>query len=178
MFPGLRNAASAGLVRFLAGFRFTTPLFVSDDRTFEVPYPADAALAARAPDHVAFHAGEELANGTFSHQIDVAIGTRDRPAPVTLRTGSGLVQASLWAPTLEALEEALDEAAGSFVGARGGRLLGGEPAVMLDLLGEGGQVVLAVHDGRAYVISAAGFPPGEPSPILNAFLDGFRFVER
>ena len=37
MFPGLRNAASAGLVRFLAGFRFTAPLYVADELGFQVP---------------------------------------------------------------------------------------------------------------------------------------------
>jgi hypothetical protein len=83
---------------------------------------------------------------------------------------------SLWEPSLAALVQSYSVAVGS-TGYEIRTALGGEPALYFDHPGGVGAAVLALHKGRAYILSTFGTNVSSPAPQFQAFLDSFTFLD-
>ncbi len=180
------NPAQVGLQRFIDGFRFGPPLFVSRDLGFQVPMPVEAkpvGFAAGFPldeaqGLVVLAAGRAQPDGSFSHSIGISVGTALHPAFVhILPTGSGRQAATrIWAGSLAKLQAAYLAAVDGFTGSSSIQL-GGEPAVRIERPGGLGAAVLAVHRGRVYIITTTGSEVAQAAPDFEQFLTGFAFLD-
>lgn len=176
LLPGFRNPADAGLVRFLAGLRFTTPLFSSRELGFQVPQPLDVPAQISDEGTVVFAGGQQDRDGGRSLAISVAVGTEGTPAVSQVLPGAGAPRVRrIWASSLVQLQEAYGEAVSGRVGSSTTIRLGGELALLVQRPNGLAATVLAVHRGRAYIVSAAG-SPGPPA-VFEEFLEGFRFLD-
>ena len=182
LLPGVRNPAEAGLVRFLAGVRFTTPVFASRALGFQVPQPLDVPAQASDDGTVVFAAGQQLSDGQWSHPISVSVGTEDAPAVSQVLPGAGVPRVRrIWASSLVQLQEAYVDAVWGRVGSSTTIRLGDDLALLVQRPNGLSMTVLAVHRGRAYIVSASGIPqfsgPGTVPAVFDAFLEGFRFLD-
>ena len=102
------------------------------------------------------------------------MGSSVEAAPAIINATKRIV--SLWEPSLAALVQSYSVAVGS-AGYEVRTALGGEPALYFDHPGGVGAAVLAVHRGRAYILSAFGTDDPTPAPQFQAFLDSFTFLD-
>ena len=181
------NATSLELLReFLSGFRFGPPLFVSEGLGFQVPLPLSGrpfgTEVGIQPDPVTglyvFDDGVQLDQATYSHAIGVSVGTEARPAlvrviPSDLRAPPFR---RIWGATLSELTTAYQRVAGPGTGVLSTRL-GGEPALLIVRADGMAVTVLAVHEGRAYLVMTNGHDAIEAAPSFQIFLDSFTFLD-
>ena len=183
--PGSSAAATrAALVHFLDGVRFAgPPLYASRILGFEVTTPVDDDFTGHVRDTgpigeangtITFHAGVGEDGIHWSHSITVAVGSSVQPAPVVINATRAVVP--LWAPSLAGLVRAYSQAVGSSDYTEQ-RTLGGEPALYYVHPGGVGAAVVAVHRGRAYIISSSGTTDDAPAGQFRAFLDSFTFLD-
>ena len=179
-------ATSVELLKgFVAGFRFGPPLFVSQTLGFQVPQPVRlrpfGTEVGIRPDPVnglyVFDDGEPIAEDTYSHAIGISVGTETRPALVrVLPSGHQPPQPRrIWAGTLPELVALYVSAAGPGESMRP-TILGGEEAILIRGADGLAVTVLAVHDGRAYLVMTSSRVDIEPAPHFQAFLDAFAFL--
>lgn len=172
---------------FLAGFTFGPGLFVSRDLGFQVPLLVDerpfGATASSGEDSTSglwvFSDGDRLADGQYSHVIGVSVGTEAQPAFVR-NAPSALPHPGtrrLWAPTLADLVRTYRRIVDLGEGLVAPTILGGEPATLVIRADGLAATVLAVHDGRAYIISTTGAAAVERAPHFEQFLATFTFLE-
>jgi hypothetical protein len=109
--------------------------------------------------------------------IAVVVGSKQNPAAIRIGVASPV--ARLWQPSLVALVQAYALLLDGQLGSETPVTLDGERALLLGNPGGAAAVVLAVHNGRVYVISALDGPPsqGWPGTTLAAFVASFRFVD-
>ena len=177
--PGTSATATrTALIHFLDGVRFAgPPLYASRILGFEVTAPVDddftgfvrdTGPVSEANGTITFHAGVGEDGIHWSHSITVA-GVR----PSSQRRSSSVRRGQLvplWAPSLAALVRAYSQAVGSSDYTEQ-RTLGGEPALYFVRPGGVGAAVVAVHRGRAYIISSSGTTDDAPAGQFRAFLD-------
>jgi hypothetical protein len=180
------NPAQVGLQRFVDGLRFGPSLFVSRELGFQVPLPVEAkpfGLAADFPPDEAeglsvFADGQMRGDGSWSHWVGVAVGSAAHPAFVrVLPSGNPRPRPMrIWAPTVQGLLSAYRAAVGG-VGRTTDTVLSGEPAILVDEPDGLAATVLAVHRGRAYLITTTGSDRVQAAPAFEQFLAGFAFLD-
>ena len=174
MFPGLRNAASAGLVRFLAGFRFKAPLYVSKALGFQVVLP-DGMESLRNDSGVIF--SDRTSGGGSTRSIAVTAWRPETGTVLRLLTPFGDAQSDVVrARSAAEVEEAYLGSRPGAVTARTAVKVDGEDATRVRQEDEA-ETVFVVHGGRTYVISTGAVARDFRPEAFDAFLASLAFFE-
>jgi hypothetical protein len=172
---------------FLAGFTFGPKLFVSRELGFMVREPVDDApfgVTVGLGDAVTglwvFDDGVQLDADAWSHGIAVSVGTETRPALVR-SLPSALpppAQRRMWAPTLPDLVRLYRRLVdvGDGLPAVPTTLDGVDAALVIRADGLAATIV-AVRDGRNYIVSTSGLVRPERAPHFEEFLESFAFLD-
>jgi hypothetical protein len=173
LFPRLRNAASAGLVRFLAGFRFTDELYVSSPGSGYQAVPPAGMETQRAPgDTVIF---TDPTSSGVSRTIAIAAWVPQRGAVLRPLTQSGERQDS-WVSAGSA-----QQVEPNYVSSRPGRVVSRTPIEVAGLDGEiveqEGEptAVFVVRGDRTYILTYASRPLGSGIETFWTFLETVAF---
>jgi hypothetical protein len=176
MFPGLRNAASAGLVRFLAGFRFGDPLYVSAPALGYQAVPPEGMDAESAPGDSVIFTDRTTGSG-FARSISIAVWVPQRGAVPRLLTPIGERQDDVvWAGSAADVEENYVSSRPGPVVSRGPIRVGGLVGQLVEQEGEPA-TVFVVRGDRTFVISWAATPPGSGLDEFGAFLETVAFFD-
>jgi hypothetical protein len=183
----ISSSDRATLDGFLAGFTFGPKLFVSRELGFLVPEPvSDPPFGVTVGTGEAvtglwvFDDGSQLDPDTWSHGIAVAVGTETRPALVR-SLPSALPPPSprrMWAATLPELVRLYRR----LVDVGDGlptvpTTLGGVDAALVIRADGLAATILAVRDGRNYIVSTSGNARPERAPHFDQFVEAFTFLE-
>jgi hypothetical protein len=173
LFRGLRNAASAGLVRFLAGFRFTAPLHVSATLGYQA-VPPEGMEAQGAPGETVVFTDGPTGTG-FSRSIAIAVWVPQRGAVLRPLTQSGDRQDS-WvsAGSAPQVEPNYVESRPGAVLSRTRIQVGGLEGEIVEQEGEP-TAVFVVRGNRTYIFTVASEPPGSGLDSFWTFLETVAF---
>jgi hypothetical protein len=128
----------------------------------------------------AFDDGDQLDADTWSHGIAVSVGTETRPALVR-SLPSALeppAQRRMWASTLPELVRLYRR----LVDLGDGlptvpTTLGGVDAALVVRADGLAATILAVRDGRVYIVSTSGLVRPERAPHFDEFVEAFTFLD-